>query len=74
MSTHNMEDYDGLRERFEWADVFEEADWNAPDELNVAHEGCDRHPDDVAFEYAGVDGERETLTFGDLAERCEKSD
>ena len=60
MPTHNTEDYDDLRERFEWADVFEWADWDALDELNVAHEVCDRHPDDVALEYAGIDGERET--------------
>lgn len=68
-----MEDYEALREGFEWSDVFEEADWNAPGELNVAHEVCDRHPDgDVALEYAGGDGERETLTFGDLTQRSNR--
>lgn len=73
MPAHNMEDYEALREGFEWSDVFEEADWNAPGELNVAHEVCDRHPDgDVALEYAGGDGERETLTFGDLTQRSNR--
>lgn len=73
MSTHNMGDYDELYERFEWTDLFEAADWDAPEEINVAHEVCNRHPDDeVALRYAGVDGERETLTFGDLAERSNR--
>ncbi|KYH27037.1 acetyl-coenzyme A synthetase [Halalkalicoccus paucihalophilus] len=73
MSTHNMADYDDLRETFEWADIYTEADWNAPEELNVAHEVCDRHPPDrTALEYAGSEGERETLTFGDLTERSNR--
>jgi acetyl-CoA synthetase len=73
MSTHNMADYDDLRETFEWADIYAQADWNAPEELNVAHEVCDRHPPDrTALEYAGKKGERETLTFGDLTERSNR--
>lgn len=73
MSTHNMADYDELCETFEWADIFAEADWNAPEELNIGHEICDRHPDDrVALEYAGTDGERATLTFGDLEARSNR--
>ncbi|MDL5362943.1 acyl-CoA synthetase [Halalkalicoccus sp. NIPERK01] len=73
MSTHNMADYDELCERFEWDDIYAEADWDAPDELNVAHEVCDRHPPDrTALEYAGSEGERETLTFGDLTERSNR--
>ena len=73
MSTHNMADYDELCETFEWADIFGKADWNAPEELNIAHEICDRHPADrVALEYAGTEGERETLTFGDLEERSNR--
>lgn len=73
MSTHNMDDYTESRERFEWDEVFAAADWDAPDELNIAHEVCDRHPEgDVALEYAGTDGERETLTFGDLEERSNR--
>lgn len=73
MSTHNVADYDDLCESFEWADIFGEADWNAPEELNIAHEVCDRHPSDrTALEYAGADGQRETLTFGDLEERSNR--
>ncbi|ADJ13549.1 acyl-CoA synthetase [Halalkalicoccus jeotgali] len=73
MSTHNMADYDDLCESFEWADIHAEADWNAPEELNIAHEVCDRHPSDrTALEYAGSEGERETLTFGDLTERSNR--
>ncbi|MFC6905355.1 acyl-CoA synthetase [Halalkalicoccus tibetensis] len=73
MSTHNMADYDELCETFQWADVYGEADWDAPEELNVAHEVCDRHPSDrTALEYAGSEGERATLAFGDLAERSNR--
>ncbi len=73
MSPHNMDDYDDLCETFEWSDIFAEADWNAPDELNIAHEVCDRHPPTrTALEYAGTEGERETLTFGDLEERSNR--
>lgn len=73
MSTHNMADYEETRETFEWDDIYAEADWNAPEELNVAHEVCDRHPPDrTALEYAGTEGERETLTFGDLTERSNR--
>ncbi|WP_122088521.1 acyl-CoA synthetase [Halalkalicoccus subterraneus] len=73
MSTHNMADYDDLCESFEWTDIYAEADWKAPEDLNIAHEVCDRHPPDrTALEYAGTDGERETLTFGDLRERSNR--
>ncbi|MEM4782486.1 MAG: AMP-binding protein, partial [Halalkalicoccus sp.] len=73
MSAHNMADYDELCETFEWDDIYAEADWRAPEELNVAHEICDRHPPRrTALEYAGASGERETLTFGGLAERSNR--
>ncbi len=72
MTDHNLTSYEGYRESFAWDEIYAEADWDAPDRLNVAHEVCDRHADDpdaVALRYAGKDGERETLTFRDLAER-----
>ncbi|MCL7417328.1 MAG: AMP-binding protein, partial [Halalkalicoccus sp.] len=73
MSTHNMADYDELCATFEWDDIYAEADRNAPEELNIAHEVCDRHPPDrTALEYAGSGGERETLTFGDLTGRSNR--
>ncbi len=75
MSAHNLHDYDEERNSFEWDDIYAEADWNAPEELNIAHEVCDRHADDcekVALYYAGTDGEREKLTFWELAEQSNR--
>jgi len=31
-------DYEGERETFSWGDIYAEADWDAPGELNIAHE------------------------------------
>ncbi|MFB6172888.1 MAG: acyl-CoA synthetase [Haloarculaceae archaeon] len=76
MSHHNMADYEELYATFEWADVYAEADWDAPDALNVAHEVCSRHaaarPDRTALEWAGVDGARETVTFEALEDRSNR--
>jgi acetyl-CoA synthetase len=68
---HNLAAYDDAYDSFEWDDVYGEADWDAPDSLNIAHETVDRHASDrsrVALYYAGVDDERETLTYWELAE------
>jgi acetyl-CoA synthetase len=75
MATHNLPDYEAAREEFSWDDIYAEADWEAPEKFNIGHEVCDRHADGtgtVALEYAGTDGERETLTFEDLAERSNR--
>ena len=75
MATHNLADYDAARESFSWDDIYAEADWSAPDELNIGHEVCDRHADGsgrVALEYAGTEGERETVTFDELEERSNR--
>ncbi|WP_435078003.1 acyl-CoA synthetase [Halococcus sp. AFM35] len=75
MATHNLTDYEAAREEFSWEDIYAEADWDAPEAFNIGHEVCDRHADGtgrVALEYAGTDGERETLTFDDLAERSSR--
>ncbi len=75
MTGHNLHDYDSERESFEWDDIYAEADWNAPERLNIAHEVCDRHANDrgkVALYYAGKSGERETLTFWQLAEQSNR--
>ena len=75
MSEHNMADYESLRAEFEWDDIYAEADWDAPDRLNVGHEVCDRHADDrgqVALYYVGTDGEREALTFWQLRDRSNR--
>jgi acetyl-CoA synthetase len=70
-----MDDYDRLCETFSWADIYDEADWAAPESLNIAHECVDRHADDrqrVALYYAGENGERETLTYWQLAEQSNR--
>ncbi|WP_084156915.1 acyl-CoA synthetase [Haladaptatus cibarius] len=75
MSVHNLHDYDEKRETFDWDEIFADADWDAPENLNIAHEVCDRHADDrgkVALYYAGTNGERETLTFWELAEQSNR--
>ncbi|MFH5798000.1 acyl-CoA synthetase [Haladaptatus sp. CMAA 1911] len=75
MTGHNLHDYDNECESFEWDEIFAEAEWDAPERLNIAHEVCDRHADDrgkVALYYAGKDGERETLTFWELAEESNR--
>ncbi len=68
---HNMSDYERERESFSWADIYADADWDAPDELNVAHEVCDRHAENkekVALYQVDEDGELTTMTFWELAE------
>jgi acetyl-CoA synthetase len=67
---HNLEDYDAARESFEWDEIYREADWGAPERLNVAHETCDRHATDrgkVALYHVDTEGEATTTTFWELA-------
>ncbi|MUV57981.1 acyl-CoA synthetase [Halogeometricum sp. CBA1124] len=69
---HNLTDYDATRESFSWDDVYAEADWDAPERLNVAHETVDRHAEDrekVALYQVGTDGELTKTTFWELADR-----
>lgn len=72
---HNMAEYDELYGSFDWSEMYAEADWNAPDELNIAHETCDRHAEDDgekdALVHVSEDGETTRLTFGELAERSD---
>ena len=72
--SHNLSDYDEVRESFSWDDIYAEADWDAPDELNVGHEVCDRHADGetVALHQVGRDGDLTKLTFRDLADRSNR--
>ena len=75
MAAHNLSDYETTRERFSWDDIHAEADWDAPDELNVAHEVCDRYADGTgrtALQYAGTDGGCETMTFDELEEHSNR--
>jgi acetyl-CoA synthetase len=72
-SEHNMADYESVRESFAWDEMYAEADRDAPDALNIAHETVDRHADDhVALRQVGTDGELTTLTFGELAARSSR--
>ena len=72
--THHLTDYEEAYDSFEWDDVFEAADWDAPEELNVGFETCDRHAGDgrVALHHLGVDGEETEMTFRELAERSNR--
>lgn len=53
---------------FEWDDVWEQFDWNAPDEFNVTHEVVTRNVGQGgAIHWEGEDtGRSETLTYTDL--------
>ncbi|WP_435361621.1 acyl-CoA synthetase [Haloarchaeobius sp. DFWS5] len=69
---HNLEDYDAEREDFSWDDIYAEADWDAPDSLNIGHEVVDRHADDrekVALYQVGTDGDLTKMTFWELSNR-----
>ena len=69
---HNLGEYEAAREEFSWDDIYAEADWDAPAELNIGHEVADRHATDrgqVALYQVGTDGELSTMTFWELADR-----
>ena len=61
MATHNLTDYEQARTDFSWDDIYAEADWNAPEEMNIGHEVCDRHaeatPEKIALQYAGSEAQ-----------------
>ncbi|ELZ87740.1 acyl-CoA synthetase [Haloferax elongans ATCC BAA-1513] len=72
MVEHNLADYEAARADFSWEDIYDEASWDAPESLNIAHEVADRHAtarDRVALYQVGTDGELTTLTFWELADR-----
>ncbi|MFC4540766.1 acyl-CoA synthetase [Halosolutus amylolyticus] len=74
-SDHNMPDYEQVREGFSWEDIYDAADWDAPDRINIAHEVCDRHAENrekVALYQVSEDGDLTTLTFWELAERTNR--
>ncbi|MXV61378.1 AMP-binding protein [Natronorubrum sp. JWXQ-INN-674] len=71
----NLADYEALSEVFEWDHIYTDADWDAPDEVNIAHEVCDRHTADrgtVALFFVGSDGDRERITFWELSQRSNR--
>jgi len=70
-----MSEYEAAVESFEWADVYDEADWDAPASLNVAHETVDRHAADrsrIALYHVDEAGETTKLTFWELAEQSNR--
>ncbi|ELY98453.1 acyl-CoA synthetase [Natrialba asiatica] len=72
---HNLSGYDETRQAFSWDDGYEEADWDAPERINIAHEVCDRHAENkekVALYQVGEDGELTTFSFWELAERTDR--
>lgn len=44
--SHNLHDYEAAVEALSWADIYDEFDRDAPEEVNIAHEVCDRHAQD----------------------------
>ncbi|SEK34552.1 acyl-CoA synthetase [Haloferax larsenii] len=73
MVEHNLADYEAARADFSWQDIYDEASWDAPESMNIAHEVADRHAtarDRVALYQVGTDGELTTLTFWELADRA----
>jgi acetyl-CoA synthetase len=71
----NLADYEGLTEVFEWDSIYADADWDAPDEINVAHEVCDRYRGErgsVALYFVGSDGDRERITFWEFARESDR--
>ena len=64
-------DYDQVAPAFGWEDIYRELDWLPGGWLNGAHEAIDRHADGAlrdktAMVWEGVNGERETYTFGQM--------
>ncbi|MFB6149875.1 MAG: acyl-CoA synthetase, partial [Halobacteriales archaeon] len=69
---HNLESYEQAVESFSWDDIYAEAAWDAPEDLNIAHEVVDRHAEDrgtVALYQVGTDGELTMTTFWELSNR-----
>ena len=61
-------DYETAYRSFEWDAVLDSYDWDAPEELNIAHEACDRHAEEggVGFAWVDTDGELTEYTFAEL--------
>lgn len=71
---YNLQDYDKMRESFNWDDMRKNFSWNETGKVNMAHEAVDRHAqnpnkkDQVALIYSSPDRE-EKLTFKQLSEK-----
>jgi len=64
----NMTDYAETRQQFSWDAVFDSFDWDAPEELNMGHEICERWTgaDSKALVAERVNGRVEEFTFDEL--------
>lgn len=72
---HNLTDYETAYEGFEWDSIYAEADWDAPAQINIGHETCDRHADRrgrIALYHVDTAGELTTVPFWELAERSNR--
>jgi acetyl-CoA synthetase len=70
--SHNLRDYDEKYDSFEWSEIYDEADWDAPEKINIAHETCDRHADggdNEAMVHVAEDGTTTRVTFEELTRR-----
>jgi acetyl-CoA synthetase len=75
MAQHNLQNYSEQREAFEWSRVFADMDWDAPNELNIAHEVCERHASDrgrVALYYVDKNRNSKKLTFWELSRKSNR--
>lgn len=64
--------YEQMVEEFSWEDEFAKTDWNSHEELNVAHECCERWADgsdQTMFHWADEEGSSETWSYDDLSRR-----
>jgi acetyl-CoA synthetase len=66
----NLDDYDGIRERFRYPDVIRELDGLPGGGLNIAHEAITRHVtagrgEKLCWIWEGKDGRVERYTYAD---------
>lgn len=64
--------YEQMVEEFSWDNEFARTDWESHEELNVAHECCDRWADgsnQTMFHWADEEGSSETWSYDDLSRR-----
>jgi len=62
------DEYEEVYESYDWKTALDSYDWNAPEELNIAHEACDRHAGsgNVGFAWVSEDGDLSEYTFAEL--------
>lgn len=60
--------WENVYNTFEWEEAFDHCDWNAPAELNMAHEACDRWADTdlIGLRWIDTDNESHSYTFEEL--------